>query len=356
MAKISIIIPAYNTEKYIRKCLDSALSQTLRDIEIIVINDCSTDNTLSIIKTYSQKDGRIKIVDFLKNMGNGYGRNEGLKIARGDFIMFLDSDDWLEVNAAETLYYTANKSTSDLLLFGHRKHFELSKLKKKSKEYLPQIELDRDDIYSNFLLITQGVFPMPWPYFYSRKFILSNNISFPTDIYFEDIIFVAKAIFYAQNIMIYANNPLYNYRVRKNSIVQSFSKKKIDDNFTVHFMLRDFMKEVGIFEEYKDKYTARLLACCVSFCFSDYLRMPEEKRDEELEIFMEKVRKSDLLTDVNIETVKKFSKEIKDKTRAKQLERTVKSLLIIRSDSLFKALQRGIKINQFFRNLWLTRI
>ena len=101
--KISVIIPVYNVEKYIEDCLNSILVQTLKDFEIICIDDCSTDNSLQIIETYTHKDKRIKILKNKKNEGPSYTRNIGIEMAQGEYIYFLDSDDMIEKNALQEL-------------------------------------------------------------------------------------------------------------------------------------------------------------------------------------------------------------------------------------------------------------
>lgn len=103
MSKVTIIIPVYNVEKYLEKCLNSVICQTLKDIEIICVNDGSTDNSQQILKEYAQKDERIKIVD-KKNGGLSSARNAGLDAATGEYCYFLDSDDWIELNTLEKLY------------------------------------------------------------------------------------------------------------------------------------------------------------------------------------------------------------------------------------------------------------
>ena len=105
--KVSVIIPVYNTEKYLHHCLTSAINQTLKEIEIIVINDASTDKSLTIIQKFTEKDNRIHLINFTKNKGNGIGRNTALKKAKGTYILFLDADDWFEKEAAELLYKKA---------------------------------------------------------------------------------------------------------------------------------------------------------------------------------------------------------------------------------------------------------
>ena len=96
MPKVSVIIPIYNTEKYLRKCLDSVCNQTLSDIEIICVNDCSTDNSLEILEEYASKDNRIKLIDFKENKGAAVARNAGIDEAKGEYIGFVDSDDFVD--------------------------------------------------------------------------------------------------------------------------------------------------------------------------------------------------------------------------------------------------------------------
>lgn len=107
MPKVSIIIPVYNVEKYLRECLDSVIQQTLQDIEIICVNDGSTDNSLQILKEYAQNDSRIKIID-KPNSGYGQTMNVGMQNATGEYIGIVEPDDYVELDMFETLYNTAN--------------------------------------------------------------------------------------------------------------------------------------------------------------------------------------------------------------------------------------------------------
>jgi len=114
MSKISIIIPVYNAEKYLKKCLDSVINQTYKDLEIICVNDGSIDNSLNILKEYKKKESRIIIID-KKNQGVSAARNDGIKKATGEYITFLDSDDWVELNTIEMLYNTLIKNKVDVV-------------------------------------------------------------------------------------------------------------------------------------------------------------------------------------------------------------------------------------------------
>ncbi len=113
MPKVSIIIPVYNVEKYLQRCLDSVVNQTLKDIEIICVNDGSTDNSAIILEEFSKKDERIKIVN-QKNGGLSRARNTGLEHSNGDYIGFLDSDDWIDLDYYEKLHDAAERNNCDI--------------------------------------------------------------------------------------------------------------------------------------------------------------------------------------------------------------------------------------------------
>ena len=116
MIKLSIIIPVYNVEKYIPVCLESIINQPFKDLEIICVNDGSSDNSLSVLQSYKEKDNRITIID-KKNEGSGVARNTALAIAKGDYVYFVDGDDWLEDNALEKVVSKADELDTDILIF-----------------------------------------------------------------------------------------------------------------------------------------------------------------------------------------------------------------------------------------------
>ena len=124
MSKVSVIIPVYNVEPYLEKCLDSLINQTLKDIEIICINDCSTDNSLNILEQFKNKDERIKLINLKENKGAAAARNEGLKIAKGEYLGFVDPDDYVDLNFYEELYKKAKQDDADIV-----------KAKRKTYEY-----------------------------------------------------------------------------------------------------------------------------------------------------------------------------------------------------------------------------
>ena len=119
--KVSVVVPAYNVENYIEDCLKSLINQTLKEIEIIVVNDGSTDNTFEIINKYANLDFRIKVIS-QENQGISVTRNNGIKIAKGEYIGFVDSDDWVDENYFEELYNTAKKFDADISVASILKH------------------------------------------------------------------------------------------------------------------------------------------------------------------------------------------------------------------------------------------
>ncbi|MDR2160688.1 MAG: glycosyltransferase, partial [Desulfovibrio sp.] len=113
--KVSVIIPVYNTEPYLRRCLDSVCGQTLREIEIICVNDGSTDGSLEILREYAQKDSRVKVIELEENKGAGAARNAGIDAARGEYIGFVDSDDYVDLDFYETLYVKAQETQAEVV-------------------------------------------------------------------------------------------------------------------------------------------------------------------------------------------------------------------------------------------------
>lgn len=237
--KVSIIVPIYNTEKYLNDALDSLVNQTLKDIEIICINDGSTDKSLSILESYAQKDERIKIIS-QPNLGQSAARNAGLKIATGEYIGFLDSDDWMDETAIEKLY--TNAQHADISICSITTH--LNKIKNAKDPYLSteifpksfeQKSFNAEDC-KNFLF---RISVTPWNKIYKREFLKENNITFKEGINFEDNIFFLET-FTAANSIRLTTVPLVNYRIDSTT---SYSHGKND------FKKLDFFKIVNAQEK-----------------------------------------------------------------------------------------------------------
>ena len=227
MPKVSILIPVYNVEKYLRQCLDSVVNQTFRDIEIICVNDCSPDNSLSILKAYTQKDDRIKIIDLKEHIELGKVRNIALQEVSSEYIMFVDSDDWLELNACESAYNKIVKDDTDFVMFGIFEHYESTNTTKLNlNKILPfynkfqENPFDTKDIDFPFLANA-----FCWYKIYKTSFLLSNDIKFEKTFY-ADQFFNVQLFRFAKRISI-LYKPLYYYRARKGSVTQKTSTWKI---------------------------------------------------------------------------------------------------------------------------------
>lgn len=239
MKKISVVIPIYNSEKHIEKCLESVLNQTLKEIEIIVINDGSKDNSLKKIKKY-EKDDRVKIIS-RENEGVSFTRNEGIANGVGEYVYFLDSDDYLEKNdTLEILYNKCEKENLDILVFDYYKVIN------NKKEYIKNIEIEgiikKDDYFYNVIDYNGCSI---WSKIIRRNLYIKNNIKFLESIFLaEDWNISIKLGFLAEKIG-KINEVFYNYVQH-----ESQGTKTIDLNKS----LRDEFKASGDLIEFLSKY------------------------------------------------------------------------------------------------------
>lgn len=225
MPRVSIIIPVYNVEKYLRECLDSVVNQTLKDIEIICVNDGSPDNSLAILEEYAQLDNRIRIIN-KENGGLGSARNVGIKEVTSEYVMFLDSDDWLELNACELAYEQISRNKNDFVIFGTYIH----SMKRKKKKFDSAKIVNFSNIKGNSAANTSDI-KVPfwsnaecWYKIYSTKFLKENALEFDKGAY-EDQRFNIRIYALAKSISV-LEVPLYNYRKRANSITALSSNWK----------------------------------------------------------------------------------------------------------------------------------
>ncbi|MCK4650245.1 glycosyltransferase family 2 protein [Candidatus Pacearchaeota archaeon] len=249
--KISIIMPVYNSEKYLKKSIGSVLNQTLREIELICINDCSTDNSLKILMGFQKKDKRIKILSNKKNIGPGESRNIGINIAKGEYVCFLDSDDWLEKNACEILIKKAKSGGADIvyirpkIVFSNRIILDKRLLTEKDASSI-------DKVFRKNLM--RKVAWAPWSKMIKRDILLKNKIFFPKIHIAEDMDFSARVIYFSKKIT-FAEEYLYNYYVREGSLMSfSNSKRRIENYFESIKLLEDFLLSKDIFEKYHKEF------------------------------------------------------------------------------------------------------
>lgn len=313
--KISLIIPVFNSEFFLKRCLDSVVNQEFKKIEIIVVNDASKDNSSLIIKDYEARDQRIKSINLDKNMGSGYCRNLAIEKSKGEYIMFLDSDDYLEKNTLSEIYSkTKQQKLCDALLFGFTEIWHDSGVK---NLFLPNRvnNIKREDVFTSYLMNKNGVTSFPWSYAFKRKFIVDKCINFSEGVYYEDIEFISKAMYYLESDLAIINNSLYNYQRQKQSVTLNVTKVKIFDRKKAYDQLELFLKRKEVYEQYKKEYNTRFLVYCISNIFHEYLSLDKENVDNDLKKVIKQLRYSKLLFPKSLglinEGVKKLPKNDK---------------------------------------------
>jgi glycosyltransferase involved in cell wall biosynthesis len=198
----------YNTEEYLKQCLDSVCNQTLKDIEIICVNDGSTDGSLDILKEYANKDNRIIIID-QKNEGAGVARNKGMEIAKGQYIAFVDSDDWIDLSYYEELYASAESNKADLVRTSYI--FEYDDYSEKEKYFNGLFEKKRKRGESLFLNVNEHSVVV-YNAIYRHNYLIENNVHFDNSHHCNDVFFTTQATYFSQKTIGLHSNVYYHLR------------------------------------------------------------------------------------------------------------------------------------------------
>lgn len=244
MTKLSIIVPVYNVEKYLPKCLESLTNQTLKDIEIICVNDGSMDNSLAILKEFASKDYRIKIIDN-QHQGVAKTRNTGIEQSTGEYIGFVDSDDYIDIDFFEKLYNSATKSNSDIAIASilkHKNFFNIYNAKYTKEETAITIQ-DKIKLCED----KKHFFFYAWNKIYHSGFIKENNIKFSEGQIYEDVMFAIKALYYSNKIIsVYGTK--YHYIEHENSLTKYKDKtgEKEHDLIKAYSELQEFCNSKNI--------------------------------------------------------------------------------------------------------------
>lgn len=244
MAKLSLIVPVYNVEKYLPKCLESLTNQTLKDIEIICVNDGSMDNSLAILKEFASKDSRIRIIDN-QHQGVAKTRNTGIEQSTGEYIGFVDSDDYIDIDFFEKLYNSATKSNSDIAIASilkHKNFFNIYNAKYTKEETAITIQ-DKIKLCED----KKHFFFYAWNKIYHSGFIKENNIKFSEGQIYEDVMFAIKALYYSNKIIsVYGTK--YHYIEHENSLTKYKDKtgEKEHDLIKAYSELQEFCNSKNI--------------------------------------------------------------------------------------------------------------
>ncbi len=261
MPKISIIVPCYNVAPYVKECLDSLTEQTLRDIEILCIDDKSTDNTLEIIRLCAAADSRIQVIEQPKNGGQGLARNCAIRDAKGEYVLCVDADDMLTCDACEKLYARAKNNNLDMLMFSGY-NFTQNPQNRIANPYWSfawtdclngcEIFTYRDVIQCMTMLPVSACLTM-----YNLNFIKQHNILFPEGLRFEDNVFFLQALLNAKRIS-FDRTEYYVRRIHSESTTQNWDKH-FADYIQIIDLILDYLittqVDASIYRLYRSQYT-----------------------------------------------------------------------------------------------------
>ncbi len=351
MYKLSVIIPVYNVENYLKECLDSIINQTLEDIEIICIDDGSTDNSPNILQEYQKKYKRIKIIT-KENGGQASARNLGIKEAQGEYIAFVDSDDFIEAEMLEKLYSKAKNNSLDIAMCKIATYNnQTGEIKDNVWYYMLGVFRDFEkDIFSHkdTKEFTCNIAVTPYNKIYKTSLLKENNIRFPEGLIFEDEKFFFDAYLRAKRVSI-VDEFLYYYRVsRKGSTVDITKENDYTDIIEISKQIRATFKETGNYEDYKYLLNNRLIHLQLAR-FTETSPKYKEKffnllKDDLTEVLKDKNLENNLESDVKIrvekiiksDNLKEFEKLDQDKmfsvvmacyNSEKYLDETIQSLI-----------------------------
>ncbi|AJD04379.1 glycosyltransferase family 2 protein [Campylobacter lari] len=253
MPLVSIVVPIYNVEKYLRQCLDSISIQSYSNLEIILVNDGSTDSSLDIANEYACKDSRVKIIN-QKNKGAGYSRNVGLKCSSGTYIMFFDSDDYMEEYAINLMIKKATEMEAEIVIAKSNDYYndtkETKKLKSIDDNFITKPVFSAED---NCKYIFNFCTAWAWDKLYKKSFLTQNNIFFQNLSVSNDMFFTLYSLSLAKNICIIDDYMFYHRRNVYSSLSNSRDKTPLEC-FKAIYKLRDVLMEKKEYDKFEQSF------------------------------------------------------------------------------------------------------
>ena len=240
MEQVTIVVPFYNVEAYIGGCLDSLISQTHENIEILCIDDFSLDNSLAVVQAYAEKDHRIKVIKHDENKGRGGARNTGIKNTGSEYICFLDSDDYVSEKFVELLYQAITKDESDVVVCNMLCDEDglISPYGTDYKNDSFAITSVKDNVLEVAILFNPGCTNK----IYKHDLLIKNHIFQPEKCYYEDVIFWLMAVYHSQKVSSISDR-LHYYRQRSDSVMNTLTYKHINDRFIFIRQIDAFVKD-----------------------------------------------------------------------------------------------------------------
>lgn len=258
--KLSVIIPVYNVEAQLAVCLDSIVNQSFKNVEIIVIDDASSDSSPEIIQQYASKYKNLKAIFLQENMGVGYVRNYGIEISAGKYIGFLDSDDWIDLEYYHKLLEVIEKDKSQIAICGIKTEYNNVKSCELRYKYNFQ-NCITNSMAIKLLTKSQGydcyITPIANNKIYDKKFLLENNIKFNYNRSFQDDYFSFFALLHASLVSLVPDT-YYHYYQRETSITHTFSKRLVEDCFNTLDQIHNELECKNLLHLYENEYYAYL--------------------------------------------------------------------------------------------------
>ena len=271
MTKVSVIVPVYNVERYLEKCLDSLVNQTLKDIEIIVVNDGTKDNSQEIIDKYVKKYPK-KVKGFIKeNGGQSSARNYGLEYAKGEYIGFVDSDDYVELDMFEKLYNKAKENDFDIAICNLNFVYEETDEKKEFSINMKSDLTDKESLRTHMV----NIYPVVWNKIYKKSLFDTSKLKFKEKVWFEDVEFLYKLVPHVESVGV-IDDYLYNYLQRQGSVTNTFDKRLYNYVENLNDIV-DYYKE----KDFYDYYTNELEYVYVRYLYATFFKRAAKYNDEE---------------------------------------------------------------------------
>ena len=253
LALVTVVIPVYNIEQHLLECLNSVAGQTFTDIEVICVDDGSTDGSSRILADYAAKDSRFKI-QTQKNTGPGAARNVGMRFVKSKYLIFLDSDDWYEPDFLERMVLRAEETNADVVVCRTVEFDTLTGGEKPSEwmkeEYLPGRVFTPADIATHIFQFTYG---WPWDKLYKTEFVEGLGLKYPQLPNSEDLVFVFQSLAMASQIAI-VSIPLVHHRTNRSGSVSNSRYKNPDVPYQALIMLRRELKHHGVYQNYEQSF------------------------------------------------------------------------------------------------------
>jgi|GEM_PF-784567 len=286
--KISVLIPVYNAEEFLEESINSVLNQTLKDIELICVNDGSKDNSLEMLNEFARKDTRVKVINKL-NGGCGSARNKALDHAKGEFVYFFDPDDYILPNAFEELYKNAKSNDSDMVIFKIARFRDGENI-----DYsIPGFEVDKvfgDVDFNHFTFNYKDIKSYvlnasfaPWSKLYKKEFLdRFDNFRFDLGVAFDDVPFHVKSFLRASKIS-FVPEFFYHYRLSNPNSVNNTKSNQIDI-FKICDLVEDFLKEENYYDEFIGEFTffkvTQILNYIISSNYEEYFQLAKKELNE----------------------------------------------------------------------------